>query len=264
MICILPTLPAACQAIAQPPAALYYEGDRTLLEAPKVAIVGTRRPSGYTKALTGRLARELSEAGVIILSGGAMGVDAIAHEHSFPRTIAVLAGSLDVGFVQTNRKLIERIRTEGLLLSEYEASTPPKPWSFVHRNRLVTALADAVVVMEADEKSGSMSSARFALQQGRPLYVPPHRLGESAGTNTLLQSSQALPLWGAQTVLDALAIRPAGGGPIRDELLHFCADRPTYEAALERFGARLMEYELSGRIVVVEGRVEVCRGDTRA
>jgi DNA processing protein len=193
-----------------------------------------------------------------------MGVDAIAHEHSFPRTIAVLAGSLDVGFVQTNRKLIERIRTEGLLLSEYEASTPPKPWSFVHRNRLVTALADAVVVMEADQKSGSMTSARFALQQRRPLYVPPHRLGESAGTNGLLQRGEAQPLWETRALLDELAIRPAMGDQTHDELLYFCADRPTYEAALERFGARLMEYELSGRIAVVEGRVEVCRGDTRA
>ncbi len=262
MVRTLASIPQACQTIASAPTALYYEGDRTLLEAPKVAIVGTRRPSGYTKALTARIARELSQSGVVIISGGAMGVDAIAHEHSLPGTIAVLAGSLDVGFVRTNRKLIDRIRQKGLLLSEYAANTPPKAWSFVHRNRLVTALADVVVVMEADEKSGSMSSARFALQQGRALYVPPHRIGESAGTNGLLERGEAQALWGAQTLLDKLAIAPTDGHQERDALLDFCASRPTYEAALARFGAALMEYELAGRIAVIQGCVEVRRGDT--
>ena len=258
MIRRLAQLPPSLTSIAQPPKALFFDGDASLLERPKVAIVGTRRPSGYTKALTARFARELSASGAVILSGGAMGVDAIAHENSLPNTIAVLAGSLDVGFVQTNRKLIEQIRSHGLLLSEYESETAPKPWSFVHRNRLVTALADVVVVMEAAAKSGSMSSAAFALAQQKRLFVPPHRLGESEGTNGLLFEKKAQILDSVDSLTALLSLNRQA--QTDDELITFCQNRPTYEETLERFGHRVSEYELLGYIRVVQGCVEVCHG----
>ena len=257
MIRQLGFVPLPLNAIDHPPKTLFFDGNPELLKKPLVAIVGTRRPSGYTKTWVQKIASALSGAGAVVVSGGAMGVDAIAHEAAFPNTIAVLAGSIDVGFVRTNKALIERIRQNGLVLSEYESQTQPKPWSFVHRNRLVTGLSQAVLVAEADEKSGSMTSAGFAQKQQRPLYVLPHRLGESGGTQHLLLKRLAEPVYGVEPLLGALGLEAHSE---EDELLLFCQNRPSYEAALEKFGHRIYEYELSGQITVKEGRIEVNSG----
>ncbi|MGE4295074.1 MAG: DNA-processing protein DprA [Campylobacterales bacterium] len=254
MIRRLETVPAALARIDQAPKSLFFDGNLELLKRPCVAVVGTRRPCGYTKGWVQRISAALAGAGATVVSGGAIGVDALAHEAAGSATVAVLAGSIDVGFVQTNKRLIAHIRQNGLVLSEYESATPPKPWGFVHRNRLVTGLAQAVIVAEADEKSGSMTSAQFALKQKRPLYVLPHRLGESGGTQSLLQRGLAKPLWSVETLLADLGLAT----PVQeDDFMRYCQNRPTYEEALERFGAAVYEHELSGRILVRDGRIEV-------
>lgn len=257
MIRLLESIPAALTRIDQPPRTLYFDGNPALLDAPLVAVVGTRRPSAYTKTWVQKIASALSQSGAVVVSGGALGVDAIAHEAAFPNTVAVLAGSIETGFVRSNQNLIQRMRNEGLVLSEYESGVEPKPWSFVHRNRLVTGLAQAVIVAEADENSGSMTSARFAIKQQKPLYALPHRLGESAGTQNLLSAKQAQAVWSVEALITGLGLKAVKKG---DDLMDYFQSRPLYEEAIGRFGAAVYEYELSGRITVRDGRVEVCRG----
>jgi DNA processing protein len=251
---ILPLIPERLTKIASAPKALYYEGDTTLLDRPLVAIVGTRRPSNYTKTWTQRVAKAVSEAGGVVVSGGAMGVDAIAHEAAFPNTIAILAGSIERGYIRLNKNLIDRLRQNALVLSEYESEMEPKGWMFVHRNRLVTGISQAVCVMEADPHSGSMTSANLAIKQGRKLFVLPHELGSSDGTNKLCEERLADMIWSEETLLKELGLN--GAAAESDELLDFCSNRPTYDEFFERFGAKAYEYELSGRIVVKGGFVE--------
>jgi DNA processing protein len=248
----LETLPIALQKIANPPKAIYYEGDLSLLDRPLVAIVGSRRPSAYTKTWTKRVASALRDCGAIVVSGGANGVDTAAHEAAFPNTIAILAGSID----EDKRDHIERIKQNALVLSEFEKETTPRSWSFVYRNRLVTGLSCAVCVMEANLQSGSSSSCNFALTQNKPLFVIPHRLGESGATNELLSQGKARTIWSEETLLSELKLS-APQKKSSDPVLLFAADRPPYEAALEKFGATLYEYELGGKIVVKDGRIEL-------
>jgi DNA processing protein len=178
-------------------------------------------------------------------------VDSAAHEAAFPNTIAILAGSIDTD----KRKHIELIKQNALVISEYEKETTPRNWSFVHRNRLITGIAAAVCVMQADLKSGSAASCDLALKQQKPLFAPPHRLGESEATNALLASGKAKTIWSEETLLDELGLRAAPKSA--DPVLQFAADRPLFESALEKFGAAIYEYELAGKIVVKDGRIEL-------
>ncbi|MDR2638433.1 MAG: DNA-protecting protein DprA [Helicobacteraceae bacterium] len=247
----LAQIPAALSAIYNPPAALYYEGDPSLLKRPLVAIVGSRIASNYAKTWTKKIASALSKAGAIVVSGGASGIDGAAHEAAFPNTIAILASSIDMD----DRKHIAQIKQNALVLSEYDQGVTPRNWSFVHRNRLITGIAAAVCVMQAEPKSGSEASCNIALKQSKRLFALPHRLGESEATNRLLASAKASAIWSEETLLNALGLRAAPA--LSDPLLRFAADRPSYDDALERFGALIYEYELAGKIVVKDGRIEL-------
>ena len=183
-----------------------------------------------------------------------MGVDGIAHEAAFPNTIAVLAGSIECGFVHINKHLIERCKENALVISEYEKNIEPRAWNFVHRNRLVTGLANAVCVMEADMRSGSITSANYAIEQGKPLFVLPHELDKSGGTNMLLSQRKAEAIWSEEFLLNKIGLNAQQ--KTDDKLLIYCSNRPSFEEALERFGAQIYEYELAGKIAVKEGRVE--------
>lgn len=224
-----------------------------LLDKPIIAIVGTRRASSYTKSITKEIARAIVKAGGVVVSGGAMGVDIVAHEAAFPSTIAILAGSIDVGFVATNKNIIEKMQKEALVLSEYESRTHPRAWNFVHRNRLVVALASAVIVAEADSKSGSMTSAQLALDQQKPLFVLPHRLHESDGTQKLLMEGKAKPIYRIESLLKELGLEPYEA--TQDDFLEYVRTCPSYEEATIKFGSLVYEYELMGKIAVSEGRV---------
>ena len=247
----LTEIPAALQAIDNPPKALYYEGDISLLSRPLVAIVGARIASNYAKTWTKRIANALKEAGAVVVSGGANGVDSAAHEAAFPNTIAILAGSID----NDRRRHIAPVKQNALVLSEFEKETAPRNWSFVHRNRLITGIAAVVCVTQADLKSGSSASCNLALRQKKPLFTLPHRLGESEATNALLASGKAKAIWSEETILNALGLRAAPKES--DPVLLFAADRPLFESALDKFGAIVYEYELAGKIVVRDGRIEL-------
>ena len=239
------------------PKELYAIGNQELLKRPKVSIVGTRRPSNYTKQFTYSLAQSLSKRGVAIVSGGAMGVDAIAHHASKPEnSIAVVANSLDIRYPAINRNLIEAIERHGLVLSQFPTTFKPTSWSFVIRNELVVALGDILIVTQADENSGSMRSVEFALKMGKEIYVLPHRLDESRGTNSLIERGLAKPIYNIEKFADLYGIEPSVD-IVRDEFFYFCQKSPTLDSAIERFEDRVYEAELEGIIRIDGGLVHL-------
>ncbi len=239
--------------MAKVPEPIYYLGEPELLNKPAVSIVGTRRPNAYTKQMTTRLASALAERGVVIVSGAAMGVDALAHRGAGAKnTVAVVAGGLDVRYPAVNAPLIASIEKEGLVLSRFEAGERPRPWSFVVRNEMVVALGEVLVVAEADRQSGSMRSVEYALKMGKPVYVLPHRLGESEGTNDLLRDKKAEPIYDIDAFSARFGKKREGA---KEPLLAFCAEVPTLQEALDRFGQRVYEAELEGRIEIRDGLV---------
>lgn len=238
------------------PKELYYIGDRTLLNRPKVSIVGTRRPSSYTKQMTYALAKALSSRGVCVVSGVAMGVDAISHNGAgAENTIAVVANSLDIRYPAVNKSLIEEIEKSGLMLSQFPPTFKATPWSFVVRNELVVALGDVLIVTEADERSGSMRSVEFALKMEKEIFVLPHRLGESMGTNQLLDSGLAKPIYDIESFANNYGIVPQNSLIEKDDFFYFCQTSPTLDEAISKFDTRVYEAELEGLISIKNGLV---------
>ncbi len=178
------------------PSTLFYKGDTDLLKRPKVSIVGTRRPSNYTRQVTYDLASALAKRGVCIVSGAAMGVDAIAHSGAGEEnTIAIVGNGLDIRYPAVNKNLIENIENKGLLLSQFNDGFRATGWSFVVRNEMVVALGDILIVTEADMNSGSMRSVEYALKMGKEIFVLPQRIDESLGTSHLLHHMQAKAIY---------------------------------------------------------------------
>ena len=246
------------EAMKNYPKELYSIGNQSLLARPKVSIVGTRRPSNYTKHCTFRLAQALSKRGVCIVSGVAMGVDAIAHQGAKPEnTIAVVANSLDVRYPAINRNLITKIEKEGLMLSQFASTFKATPWSFVVRNEVVVALGDVLIVTEADEKSGSMRSVEFALKMGKEIYVLPQRIDESRGTNKLLEEGLAKPIYNIETFANSYGVSPKNDLLIKDDFFYFCQTAPTLDAAVEKFNSRVYEAELEGIIAIEKGLIRL-------
>jgi DNA processing protein len=246
------------QCMKKYPKELYAIGNASLLQRPKVSIVGTRRASAYTRNFTYLLAQALSKRGVCIVSGAAMGVDAVAHNGAgFDNTIAVVANSLDVRYPAVNRHIIESIEKEGLMISQFPATFKATPWSFVVRNELVVALGDVLVVTEADEKSGSMRSIEFALKMEKKIYVLPHQLDQSRGTNKLLLEGLAEPIYDIEHFANKYGVAPQNEMLDRDEFFYFCQNSPTLDATLEKFGARVYEAELEGLIAIESGLIRL-------
>ena len=161
---------------ADAPLSLYALGDRRLLQPPAVAIVGSRRCTSYGKCVSTQLRSDLATAGVTIVSGLARGIDGVAYEgalHAGGATIAVLGGGVDVIYPRDHAKLYRQIQADGLLLAESPLGTPPERSSFPRRNRIVSGLAQAVVVVEAPERSGALMTARLARKQGREVFAVP-------------------------------------------------------------------------------------------
>lgn len=250
-------IPQALHSLKNPPKTLFAQGNLSLLDSPKkVAIVGTRKPNPYTKLLTHNLSELIAKSGGVVVSGGALGVDIIAHLGAMPRTIMFSPSSLDTPYPKTNASIIKQIYQNALALSEYENNPSPKPYHFLERNRLVIALSDVVVIPQADLGSGSMESAKIALSLNKPIYVFPHRLGESEGTNSLLQAKKAQAIYS----LNAWIEEWFGTlfCPQNDEILEFCKTPVAFEEAYQRFGEKIYEYEMEGKIKIENGRIYGC------
>jgi DNA processing protein len=192
---IEPGYPAALAAIDAPPPLLYVKGRIELLNRPSVAIVGSRQCSAAGHKLARLFAAGLSEAGFVVVSGLARGIDGIAHETALEHgTVAVVAGGIDVIYPPEHAALTERIAIEGCLVSEQPPGFKPRAQDFPRRNRIISGMSLGVVIVEAAARSGTLVTARYAGEQGRDVFaVPGHPLDPRAeGTNRLIQQGATL------------------------------------------------------------------------
>lgn len=189
--------PTLLRQIYDPPLLLFARGRTELLAEPAVAIVGTRRPSPYGTAVTDRFGRELSLAGLTIVSGMARGIDTSAHTAALAvqgNTIAVLGCGADVVYPAENKKLAAQMMRDGLVLSEYPLRTPGYPQNFPVRNRIVSGLSYGVLIVEGAQYSGSAITARVALDQGKEVFAIPGNITskQSWGPNLLIRQGARL------------------------------------------------------------------------
>jgi len=239
------------------PKELFYKGDLSLLNRPKVSIVGSRRLSNYTREFTYALSKALSKRGVCVVSGAAMGVDAIAHEGAgAENTIAVVANGLNIRYPVVNSGLIESIESKGLILSQFNDGFRATGWSFVVRNELVVALGDILIVAEADLDSGSMRSVEYALRMGKEIYVLPQRLGESLGTNQLLKEGKAESIIDIETFVSRFG-EESSSDMQKDDFYYFCQSSPTFDDTVSKFGDKIYEAELEGLVTIHNGIVRL-------
>ncbi len=222
--------PAALAGIADPPPVLWMLGDPALAARPSVALVGARNASSMGLRMAARLARELGEAGLAIVSGLARGIDAAAHKAALETgTVAVVAGGVDVVYPPENADLARDLARAGLIVSEMPMGLQPQARHFPRRNRIVAGLSEAVIVVEAAARSGSLITAREALDQGREVMaVPGHPIDPRASGCNMLIRDGAVLVRGADDVLAALdrpvpqrkvptaglTARPVAGGPV--------------------------------------------------
>lgn len=200
--------PALLKLIPDPPAVLYFRGE-LMVEEPAVALVGSRKATPYGLNVTQYLARDLASAGVTIVSGLARGIDARAHTAAVQaggRTLAVLGSGVDVIYPSEHKALADKVAENGAVISEFPLGTPPNRENFPVRNRIISGLSSAVVVIEASSKSGSLITARMAAEQGREvLAVPASIFNESShGCHSLIKDGAAL----VQSWTDVVAALP--------------------------------------------------------
>jgi len=198
--------PASLRNIHEPPLLLYHKGSLSIFQEPVVAIVGSRAATEYGKRTSEFLARGLCGHGVTIVSGGAYGIDAAAHCGALQvggKTAAILGCGIDVTYPKSHQKLFAEIAEHGALLSEYPLASKPEGFRFPARNRIISGLAIGVIIVEATERSGSLITARLALDQGRDVYAVPGRIdsAKSSGCHRLIQQGAYL----VQGVEDILA-----------------------------------------------------------
>src|SRR5205823_2334633 len=192
--------------LPDPPAEpLYSRGERVIeaLVAPTVAVIGARACSTYGAHVARMLGHDLAAAGVTVVSGLARGVDAGAHRGALDasgRTIAVLGCGIDRDYPAAHAELARRIAETGGIVSEYAPGVEPAPWRFPARNRIIAALADAVVIVEARSRSGALITVDLAMDIGRPIYAVPGQITSalSSGTNDLLRQGQATAVTSAR------------------------------------------------------------------
>jgi DNA processing protein len=210
--------PARLHAIEEPPPVLYGLGDRSQLDVPRaVAVVGTRRPTGIGRDLATRVATRLAEAGAVVVSGLAMGIDGAAHLATLEaggKTIAVAGSGIDAPGPTVHRRLAQRIAESGAIVSELAPGVRATQGTFPRRNRIISGLAGGTVVIEAPARSGALITARHALEQGRRLLVAPGRPADPrvAGCLALLRETPARPLVGLDELVVDLGLDPGGTG----------------------------------------------------
>ncbi len=188
--------PAYLREIYDPPCVIYGAGRKNVLQEPSVAIVGSRKPSPYGRGAATKLASVLAERGLVIVSGMARGIDSLAHWGAMERgrTVAVLGSGLEMIYPEENKKLFDRIKEEGAVVTEFPLRSAPLGFHFPMRNRIISGLSMALVVVEAAQKSGSLISARLALEQNREVMAVPGNITSmnSRGSNWLIKNGAKL------------------------------------------------------------------------
>jgi DNA processing protein len=240
-----PEYPQTLLQIYDPPVLLYVRGDRQVLNLPSLSIVGTRRPTLYGTQMAQRLGRDLAARGLVIVSGMARGIDAIGHQGAMDasgRAIGVLGTGIDVCYPKENKKLYEKVLERGVIISEFPLHTHPAPENFPVRNRIVAGMPLGVVVIEGAQYSGSLITARLAMEFGREVFGVPGNVTQpvSFAPNQLIKQ-------GAKLVTDAEDVIEELPTPVRAALLQ--AEQPEAEqrnrlAAASLNGSQKKLYEL--------------------
>ena len=269
------TYPARLKEIDQPPPVLYVRGEYLPDDLFAVAIVGTRRVTPYGRQIAEELSSFLAANGMTVISGLARGVDAIAHQSTLKaggRTIAVLGSGVDKIYPPEHRALAGQMMERGALISDYAPGTPPDASNFPPRNRIISGLSLAVVVVEAGETSGALITAEFAAEQGREVFAVPGSIlaPQSKGTNRLIQRG-AQPLLSASDLMQALNLTRAGEqkaarkvlptdetearllNVLGNEPLHVDEIRNQADLPIEKVSAALALMELKGMVRQVGG-----------
>jgi DNA processing protein len=273
-----PAYPSALASIADPPFVLWLRGVSSTLARPAVAIVGSRAASEYGIAVAERLASDLAARGVTVVSGLARGIDAAAHRGALgavaalsrditaPRdlvvagvTIGVLGSGVDVTYPPEHTPLAREIEKQGLIVSELVPGTPPLKPFFPLRNRIISGLVRAVVVVEAGKKSGSLITARLALEQGRDVLAVPGNVlsGRNRGAHALIRDGAKI-VESADDILEEVVVPRPGGREVAEDPVLACltpGEPADLDAIVERSGIaaprllpRLFELELEGRV----------------
>ena len=243
-----PEYPPLLREIYDPPAVLFYRGRLPDAERPLAAIVGTRKPSPAATAQTIDIAGNLARGGISVVSGLALGIDAMAHRGNIEGgapTYAVLGSGVDEVYPASNRALARRVlETGGALISEYPPGTRPRKWNFPARNRIISGLCRGVLIAEAPEKSGALITARFALEQNRELWVASVGAGgadspggqltaafDRKGTQRLVEDGAEI-VYSASDILGMWNVEAAGSNPRRGSAGAAPGRDPAKDAAL--------------------------------
>jgi DNA processing protein len=267
--------PSRLKEIDQPPPVLYVRGTLTVEDSWAVAVVGTRRVSAYGRQVTEELATFLANNGVTVISGLARGVDAIAHQSALKaggRTVAVLGSGVDRIYPPEHAQMAAKMMTSGAVVSDYAPGTPPDASNFPPRNRIISGLSLATVVIEAGETSGALITAQFAVDQGREVFAVPGNIlaPQSKGTNRLIQQG-AHPLLAARDLLEVLnltrvtekreARKILPSDDVESSLMNVLSHEPLHMdeicnqtgLPIERVSATLVMMELKGLVRQVGG-----------
>ena len=265
-----PEYPDRLRNIPDPPKQLYYYGDLPREDVPRAAIIGARDCSEYGKYVAVELGRLLGQNGISVISGMARGIDGISQEAALSaggRSYGVLGSGADVCYPRSNQGLYEQLKIQGGILSEYAPGTPPKGCFFPPRNRIVSGLADVVIVVEAREKSGTLITVDMALEQGKDVYMVPGRVTDqlSVGCNRLIKAGAGIlvspeefvrELWG-----DTKKISPKREKLLSGELgdvynaLDFTPS--TVEQVWEKLGGTYTEIQIAGLLMQLSMQKEI-------
>jgi len=284
MTCHDPDYPALLLQIPDPPPLLYIHGDASLLSQPQLAMVGSRNPTASGRQTATDFARHLSAAGLIITSGLALGIDAASHQGALDAgtpTIAVMGTGLDRVYPARNRELAREIARHGALVSEFPVGTPPRAENFPRRNRIISGLSLGTLIVEAALRSGSLISARYALEQGREVFAIPGSIHNplARGCHHLIRQGAKL-VETAMDVIDELGalagacvavtgehdretVQPPELGPEYSQLLDYIGFESTsVDMLVEKAGltpaevsSMLLQLEMSGYVASSPGGI---------
>ncbi len=259
--------PCPLNQTINPPPALFLQGDFGVLEAPTIAIVGTRGASPYGKACAIKFAEAFARAGVTVVSGGALGIDGAAHKAALEaqgKTVAVLAGGIDMVYPAMHAGLFRQIRANGCLLSQFAVGSRPNPYKFLTRNGLIAAASRAVVVIECPERSGALNTANTANEMGRPVFVVPANITSETfrGSHALIRDGATL-LDHPDQVLEVLGLEsgpkkglPKATGLAAKILAQLTTTPLAPEFIAERTGEEMATILAELTMLEIEGRVE--------
>ena len=265
--------PELLRHLPDPPLALFYRGNTALLKKPAAAMVGSRRASAYGLNAARHLAGQLAIAGVTVISGLARGIDAASHEAALDAggdTIAVLGTGIDIVYPRANKKLFRAIEERGLIVTEFAPAMPPLSANFPIRNRIISGLAMATVIVEATGRSGSLITARTAAEQGRNVCAVPGTIfaAGAEGTNRLIQYGAKL-VHDVNDILEEVPGSPRLGSvpeiapdsPLRevldvftrDEATHIDAAAATLKTSVAAVSDAVLQLELGGWLQALPG-----------